>query len=136
MVRIISRYKLQALRFLRLKLKFVDLKLCQEVKKYFTFAKRSYMVKTMSRSSTILPFFKNVIIYVYTGKKFIPFLPTSDQMGHKFGEFIYTRRFPGHKKQGKRLMFKKKVIQPGQVYKHNIDSKSNCLLWKKVYKNI
>ena len=30
-------------------------------------------------------------------------------IGHKFGEFVYTRKFLGHKKQNKKLVFKKKL---------------------------
>ena len=52
--------------------------------------------KIWSRSSTILPIMINSIIYVYNGKKFIPLYILDTMIGHKIGEFIFTRFFKAH----------------------------------------
>ncbi len=105
-------------RLLRLRKKFVDLNLIKSVKTYYSDSNLKLNIKTQSRSSTILPCFVDLIIYVYNGKKYIPLLITKDFLGHKFGEFILTRKFLGHKKDGKKLSFKKKLITPSKPYKH------------------
>ena len=54
------------------------------------------VVKTWSRSSTILPTFVGHTIAVHNGNKFIPVYVTENMVGHKLGEFAPTRRFGGH----------------------------------------
>lgn len=54
------------------------------------------VLKTWSRSSTIVPSFVSHTINVYNGKKFIPVYVTEDMVGHKLGEFAPTRTFKGH----------------------------------------
>jgi len=103
-IRILKEERLE-----RLHKKYIDPRLLESVKKYHMDPKLN-PIKTMSRSSTILPGFKGLIVNVYNGKKFIPFPVGPEHFGHKYGEYIYTRRFLGHKKQGKKLMFKKKLV--------------------------
>ena len=54
------------------------------------------VVKTWSRSSTILPNFVGHTIAVHDGRKHIPVYVTEDNLGHKLGEFAPTRTYKGH----------------------------------------
>ena len=54
------------------------------------------VVKTWSRRSTILPEMVGHTIAVHNGKKFIPVYITENMVGHKLGEFSFTRQFKGH----------------------------------------
>src|ERR1700746_1484834 len=52
--------------------------------------------KTWSRRSTIIPEMVGHTIAVHNGKKFIPVYITENMVGHKLGEFSFTRQFKGH----------------------------------------
>jgi small subunit ribosomal protein S19 len=54
------------------------------------------VVKTWSRSSTVLPDFVGHTFAVHNGNKFIPVYVTENMVGHKLGEFAPTRLFRGH----------------------------------------
>lgn len=54
------------------------------------------VVKTWSRSSTILPEFIDFTIAVHDGRKHVPVYCTEEMVGHKLGEFAPTRTFRGH----------------------------------------
>ncbi len=54
------------------------------------------MIKTFSRSSTIIPDMVGFTISVYNGKTWIPVFVTENLVGHKLGEFAPTRTFRGH----------------------------------------
>ena len=54
------------------------------------------VVKTWSRSSTILPDFVSHTIAVHDGRKHVPVYITEDMVGHKLGEFAPTRTYKGH----------------------------------------
>lgn len=54
------------------------------------------VVKTWSRSSTIIPSFVGHTIAVHDGRKHVPVFITEDMVGHKLGEFAPTRTFRGH----------------------------------------
>ena len=64
------------------------------------------MVKTYSRTSTIIPEMVGITVSVYNGKTWIPVYISEDLVGHKLGEFSPTRTFRGHagsdKKAGKK----------------------------------
>lgn len=64
------------------------------------------MIKTYSRTSTIIPEMVGFTISVHNGKSWIPVYITEDLVGHKLGEFSPTRVFRGHagsdKKAGKK----------------------------------
>ncbi len=64
------------------------------------------MIKTYSRTSTVIPEMVGFTISVYNGKTWIPVYITEDLVGHKLGEFSPTRTFRGHagsdKKAGKK----------------------------------
>lgn len=54
------------------------------------------VIKTWSRSSTILPSFVGHTIAVHDGRKHVPIFVTEDMVGHKLGEFAPTRTYKGH----------------------------------------
>ena len=54
------------------------------------------VVKTWSRSSTIIPSFVGHTIAVHDGRKHVPVFITEDMVGHKLGEFAPTRTYKGH----------------------------------------
>ncbi len=54
------------------------------------------VIKTWSRSCTIAPEFVGHTFGVHNGKQHIPVFVTEDMVGHKLGEFSFTRRFMGH----------------------------------------
>ncbi len=54
------------------------------------------MIKTYSRTSTIIPEMIGYTISVYNGKTWVPVFLTENLVGHKLGEFAPTRIFRGH----------------------------------------
>ncbi|HBK58761.1 MAG TPA: 30S ribosomal protein S19 [Spirochaetaceae bacterium] len=54
------------------------------------------LIKTYSRTSTIIPEMVGQTISVYNGKTWIPVYVTENLVGHKLGEFAATRVFRGH----------------------------------------
>ncbi len=54
------------------------------------------VIKTWSRSSTIIPSMIGHTIAVYNGRKHVPIYITEQMIGHKLGEFAPTRLFKGH----------------------------------------
>ena len=54
------------------------------------------VLRTWSRRSTIVPEMVGHTIAVHNGKKFIPVYVTENMVGHKLGEFSFTRQFKGH----------------------------------------
>ena len=54
------------------------------------------VIRTWSRRSTIVPEMVGHTVAVHNGKKFIPVYVTENMVGHKFGEFSFTRQFKGH----------------------------------------
>ncbi|OHD68222.1 MAG: 30S ribosomal protein S19 [Spirochaetes bacterium GWF2_52_7] len=54
------------------------------------------MIKTYSRTSTIIPEMVGYTISVYNGKTWVPVFLTENLVGHKLGEFAPTRIFRGH----------------------------------------
>ena len=54
------------------------------------------MIKTYSRTSTIIPQMVGLTISVYNGKSWVPVYVTENLVGHKLGEFAPTRSFRGH----------------------------------------
>ncbi len=54
------------------------------------------VIRSWSRRSTISPEMVGHTIAVHNGKKFIPVYITENMVGHKLGEFSFTRIFKGH----------------------------------------
>lgn len=61
------------------------------------------IIKTWSRSSTILPIMVGKTISIHNGKKHIPIFITESLVGHKLGEFAPTRNFRSHKKIDRKI---------------------------------
>jgi len=53
----------------------------------------------MSKSSTILPKFIGLTLWVYNGKTFTMIKVIDEMIGHKLGEFILTRKKFSYKKK-------------------------------------
>jgi small subunit ribosomal protein S19 len=64
---------------------------------------RKDVIKTWSRSSTILPMMIGHTITVYNGQKHVPVYITDQLIGHKLGEFVPTRTFRSHKKTERKV---------------------------------
>lgn len=75
---------------------FVDVGLLRKVVKSKRSGRAHQMIKTWSRSSSIIPEFIGVTFLVYNGRKFIPVVVSDQMVGHKLGEFSPTRLFQGH----------------------------------------
>ena len=74
---------------------YVHVKLLNKVRILNQSSKKE-VLKTWSRSSTIIPEMVGHTIAVYNGLKHIPVYISENMVGHKLGEFSYTRRFGGH----------------------------------------
>ena len=54
------------------------------------------MVRTWSRTSTVFPEMVGHTIAVHDGRKHVPVFITEQMVGHKLGEFSFTRFFKAH----------------------------------------
>jgi len=54
------------------------------------------VIKTWSRACVIAPEFVGHTFAVHNGKEHIPVFVTENMVGHKLGEFSYSRKFKGH----------------------------------------
>jgi len=65
-------------------------------------AERGDPIKTWARACTIVPEFVGFTFQVHNGRHFLDVFVTEDMVGHKLGEFSFTRMFRGHtnKKEG------------------------------------
>ena len=54
------------------------------------------VIKTWSRSSTIVPEMVGFTFGVHNGKDFVTVFVTEEMVGHKLGEFSLTRKFIRH----------------------------------------
>ncbi|AXN02540.1 SSU ribosomal protein S19p (S15e) [Candidatus Vidania fulgoroideae] len=77
-------------------MKFCDFKLLKKINNYYE--GKIKFIKTWSRSSTILPKFVGLTIFVHNGKKHIPVYVSENMIGYKIGEFSHTKISPKHKK--------------------------------------
>ncbi len=62
------------------------------------------MIRTYSRTSTIIPEMVGLTISVYNGKTWIPVYVTENLVGHKLGEFAPTRVFRGHARSDRKAV--------------------------------
>ncbi len=76
---------------------FVAYHLLEKIEKQKNSASKN-VIKTWSRSSTILPEMIGCTIGVYNGQKHISIYISDALVGHKLGEFSFTRTFSAHKK--------------------------------------
>jgi small subunit ribosomal protein S19 len=80
---------------------FISLKLSQKIDALNSSGKKD-ILKTWSRSSTILPSMVGHTIAVYNGKQHVPVYVNDQMVGHKLGEFSPTRNFRSHVKSDKK----------------------------------
>lgn len=74
---------------------FVDHNLLEKVKK-LNAAGEKKPIKTWARGCTIIPDFVGHTFAVHNGRKFLPIYISEQMVGHKLGEFAFTRFFKGH----------------------------------------
>lgn len=74
---------------------FVDSHLSDKVKKYKEVGSTG-SIRTWSRRSMVVPAFIGITFLVHNGKKFIPVYITESMIGHKLGEFSFTRKHIPH----------------------------------------
>jgi len=74
---------------------FVDVPLLEKVEVMNRGGEKK-VIKTWSRRSTVVPEMVGHTLAVHNGKKFIPVYITENMVGHKLGEFSFTRQFKGH----------------------------------------
>jgi small subunit ribosomal protein S19 len=60
-------------------------------------------IMTKSRSSTVVPIIIGYTIAVYNGREYLPILITDQIIGHKLGEFSFTRVSCSHVKSDKKF---------------------------------
>lgn len=72
-----------------------------------THKNKKIIIKTWSRSSTILPSMVGNTIAVYNGKQHIPVFISEQLVGHKLGEFSSTKTFFAHGKEDKTSKYAK-----------------------------
>ena len=70
------------------KCKFIKYSLLMKILKN----KNRTIIRTKSRSSTILNSFIGLTIYIYNGKRFNKLIITEKMVGYKLGEFAFTRK--------------------------------------------
>ncbi|MBU1018368.1 MAG: 30S ribosomal protein S19 [Patescibacteria group bacterium] len=54
------------------------------------------VIKTWARASVIAPEFVGHTFAVHNGKEHIPVFVSENMVGHRLGEFAFTRKFKGH----------------------------------------
>ncbi len=73
---------------------YVDEKLIKKVQNMNPDSKK--VIKTWARRSQIPPEFVGFTFAVHNGKEHIPVFVTEAMVGHRLGEFSFTRKFRGH----------------------------------------
>jgi len=73
----------------------IDAKLLKKVEMLRRSGQKA-VIKTWSRSSTILPEMVGLTIGVHNGRRHVPIYIIENMVGHKLGEFAATRTFRGH----------------------------------------
>ena len=74
---------------------FCDEKLLLKIEKLNKSGEKT-VLKTWSRSSTVMPQMLGHTIAVHDGRRHVPIFITENMVGHKLGEFAVTRTFRGH----------------------------------------
>lgn len=74
---------------------FVDSNLLEKIQK-MNAAGEKKLVKTWARNCTVTPEFVGHTIQVHNGRKFLSIYISEQMVGHKLGEFAFTRFFKGH----------------------------------------
>ena len=74
---------------------FVNQKLLKKVTKLNDSGEKK-VIKTWARACTIIPEFVGHTFAVHNGRKFLPIYVTEQMVGHRLGEFSFTRFFRAH----------------------------------------
>lgn len=74
---------------------FVNIKLAEKVQKLNQTGEKK-PIKTWARACTIIPEFVGHTFMVHNGRKFLQVYVSEQMIGHKLGEFSFTRLFKGH----------------------------------------
>ena len=74
---------------------YIDIRVSKKVDALNASGKKT-IIKTWSRACTIAPDFVVHTFGVHNGKSHIPVFVTEDMVGHKLGEFSFTRIFRAH----------------------------------------
>jgi len=80
---------------------YIDAKLMKKVDAARRGGERS-VIRTWSRASTIMPEMVGLNIAVHDGRRHVPIFVTENMVGHKLGEFAFTRHFRGHSGRSER----------------------------------
>ncbi|MFQ5924773.1 MAG: 30S ribosomal protein S19 [Dehalococcoidia bacterium] len=81
---------------------FIDPKLLKRVEALNRSDEKA-VLKTWSRASTIVPDMIGHTIGVHDGRRHVPIFITENMVGHKLGEFAFTRIFRGHSAKSERV---------------------------------
>jgi small subunit ribosomal protein S19 len=87
---------------------FCDAKLLRRIEMLNDSGEKT-VLKTWSRSSTILPQMIGHTIAVHNGRKHVPIFITENMVGHKLAEFAATRTFRGHVTKAKTTVQARKI---------------------------
>ncbi len=74
---------------------FCDAKLLKRIEALNSSGEKT-VIKTWSRSSTVIPQMIGHTIAVHNGRRHMPIFITENMVGHKLAEFVPTRTFRGH----------------------------------------
>ena len=74
---------------------YIEASLLKKVQKLNTAGEKK-PIKTWSRRCTITPEFVGHTFSVHNGRKFLPVYVNEQMVGHKLGEFSFTRFFKAH----------------------------------------
>jgi small subunit ribosomal protein S19 len=77
---------------------FIDNNVLYEIYELQKADKKKVPVKVFLKSSVIFPSFVGLTFSIFNGKKFISLTISEEMVGHKFGEFVATKKYPIHKK--------------------------------------
>ena len=85
----------------------IDAKLLKKVEMLKRSGEKA-VIKTWSRSSTIIPEMVGLTIGVHDGRRHVPIFIIENMVGHKLGEFALTRTFRGHSGKSEKVAQVKK----------------------------
>ena len=89
---------------------FIDPKLLKKVMNLNQSGEKA-VIKTWSRASTIVPEMIGHTIGVHDGRRRVTIFITENMVGHKLGEFAFTRTFRGHSAKSERVATIKKKMK-------------------------
>jgi len=81
---------------------FVDPRLLRRVETLNRSGEKA-VLRTWSRASTVVPDMIGHTIAVHDGRRHVPIFVSENMVGHKLGEFAFTRTFRGHSGKSERV---------------------------------